>query len=129
MLNIYKSFLVFTFCSFLFVPLFTVVPALHAEEDIHKDDIVVGNVVCLLPDVSKGTVKPVIATGPCNGHDPHSHVIFDTRSKVGNVYAVQGSPEARERLEKTTNRNNVKVKGKFNSDQSAWILSDDDEPW
>jgi len=78
-----------------------------------------------LPDVNKGTVKPVIATGPCNGYGPHSHVIFDTRTKVGNVYAVQGSPEARERLEKTSNRKDVKVKGKFNQDQSAWILSDD----
>ena len=94
-----------------------------AEEDAHKDDIVQGNVICLLPNHAEGTVKPVIATGPCNNLAPHAHVILDTRTKEGNVYAVMGSPEAIERLEKTSNRQNVEVKGKIGGDQSAWILT------
>lgn len=94
-----------------------------AEEDVHKDDIVQGNVICLLPSVAEGTVKPVIAVSPCNGLPSHAHVILDTRTKEGNVYAVMGSPEAIERLEKTSNRTNVEVKGKIGGDQSAWILT------
>lgn len=114
--------------SFLFINsvlFLTISFNVSSEKDVHEDDIIVGNVICLLPDVKKGIVKPVIATEPCNGIGPHTHVILYTRTKVGNVYAVQGSPEALERLEKTTNRKDVKLKGKFSSNQSAWILSDD----
>ena len=96
-----------------------------AEEEVHADDIVVGNVICLLPNVAEGTVKPVIASGPCNGHSAHAHVVLDTRTKEGNVYAVTGSAEAIERLEKTSNRQNVEVKGKIGGDQKAWIITVD----
>jgi len=94
----------------------------NAEEDAHKDDIVQGNVICLLPNHAEGTVKPVIATGPCNNLAPHAHLILDTRTKEGNVYAVTGSAEAIERLEKTSNRKNVEVKGKIGGNQEAWII-------
>ena len=75
--------------------------AANAEEDVHADDIIVGNVICLLPNVAEGTVKPVIASGPCNGLGQHAHVVLDTRTKEGNVYAVTGSSESIERLQKT----------------------------
>ena len=97
----------------------------NAEEEVHEDDIIVGNVICLLPNVADGTVKPVIASGPCNGHSAHAHVVLDTRTKEGNVYAVTGSPEAIERLESTPARKNVEVKGKVGGNQDAWILSVD----
>ena len=84
-----------------------------AEEDKHKDDIVTGNIICLIPNQAEGTVKPVIASGPCNGLGPHAHVVLDTRGKEGNVYAVTGSADAIERLEKTSSRKNVDVKGKI----------------
>ena len=96
-----------------------------AEEDVHQDDIMVGNVICLLPNYAEGTVKPVIASGPCNGLDAHAHVILDTRTKVGNVYAVTGSPEAIERLTKTSARKNVEVNGKVGGNQDAWIITVD----
>lgn len=97
----------------------------HEEaKDVHSEDITVkGNVICLLPDRDKGTVKPFIATEPCNGKEPHAHVILDTRSKVGNVYAVQGSAEAIERLQKSTKKD-AEVKGKVSgSQQTGWILT------
>ena len=34
----------------------------HAEKDVHKDDIVQGNIICLFPDKDSGSVTPVIAT-------------------------------------------------------------------
>lgn len=70
------------------------------EEGMNENDILKGNIICLLPEYKSGTVKPVIATSPCDGYAPHAHVILDTRSKVGNIYAVQGSPEAINRLSK-----------------------------
>ena len=30
--------------------------AANAEEEVHDDDIIVGNVICLLPNVADGTV-------------------------------------------------------------------------
>lgn len=100
--------------------------SLKAEEDVHKDDIMVksitGNVICLLPNHDKGTVTPVIATEPCVGHGAHAHVILDTRTKEGNVYAVQGSPEAIKRLQMTSNRTNIEVKGKISAAQTGGII-------
>lgn len=110
---------------FLFVLTFAVMSfslIASAEEEVHQDDIVTGNVICLIPNYAEGSVKPVIASGPCNGLGPHAHVVLDTREKEGNVYAVTGSPEAIERLEQTSERKNVEVKGKVGGEQSAWIL-------
>lgn len=114
--------------GYLFLTAFVVLSfsfVANAEGDVHEEDIIVGNVICLLPNVADGTVKPVIASGPCNGHGQHAHVVLDTRTKEGNVYAVAGSPEAIERLEKTPTRKNVEVKGKIGGNQDAWILSVD----
>ncbi len=96
-----------------------------AAEEVHEDDIVYGNVICILPDMEKGTVEPVVANKNCNGPVGHAHVILDTRSKEGNVYAVNGSPEAVKRLQARTKKENVAVKGKISGDQQAWIITVD----
>ena len=95
----------------------------QAEEDANKEDVLKGNVICLLPDYESGNVKPVISTEPCDGIGPHAHVILDTRTKSGNVYAVIASPEAMKRLQQTSERMNVEIKGKISGDQSAWVIT------
>lgn len=94
-----------------------------AEESIHKDDIHKGNVICLLPDRDNASVKPVIGNEPCNGYAPHAHVFVDTRTPEGNVYAVNGSPEAIKRLEMLKNKKNVEVKGKVSGNNRGWIIT------
>ena len=93
------------------------------EEGMNENDILKGNVICLLPEYKSGTVKPVIATSACDGYAPHAHVILDTRSKVGNVYAVQGSPEAINRLQQTSNRKDVEIKGKISGNATGWVIT------
>lgn len=121
-LNLYS---VNYFVAILFLGLFLFSSVSDAKMDEHKDDIIYGNVICLLPDYESGNVKPVVANKNCNGHKPHAHVILDTRSKVGNVYAVQGSPEAIERIQSLKKKTNVAVKGKISGDQRAWIITVD----
>jgi len=93
------------------------------EEGMNENDILKGNVICLLPEYKSGTVKPVIATAPCDGYAQHAHVILDTRSKVGNVYAVLGSSEAITRLEQTSNRKDVEIKGKISGNATGWVIT------
>lgn len=98
----------------------------HADKhDVHKDDIVQGNIICLFPDKDSGSVAPVIATSPCDGKPTHAHVIVDTRGEVGQVYAVEGTDEAITRLEKKSKRKGVDVKGKISGSQKAWIITVD----
>ena len=55
---------------FLFVLSFAVMSfslISSAEEEVHQEDIITGNVICLIPNYAEGSVKPVIASGPCNG--------------------------------------------------------------
>ena len=119
----------FSFKSYAFIFVFTAIAGLglssfsNAEEAKHKEDIIYGNVICIIPDLKSGNVSPVIANKNCNGPKAHAHVIVDTRSKEGNVYAVQGSPEAIERLQALTVKENVAVKGKISGDQKAWIIT------
>ena len=96
-----------------------------AAEEVHEDDIIYGNVICLIPDMKNGTVEPVVANKNCNGPSGHAHVVLETRSKVGNVYAVNGSPQAVKRLQARTKKENVAVKGKISGDQTAWIITVD----
>ena len=125
MLNYYRSFLVLILLTFLSVPLFLSFSTAYAEKDIHKEDIkpVTGNVICLIPDKNSGSVTPVIATSPCVDLPQHAHVFVDFRGEVGQVYAVQGSPEAIKRLEETSKRKEVTINGKIGGNQSAWILT------
>ncbi|MGE5444283.1 MAG: hypothetical protein ACM3SR_06705 [Ignavibacteriales bacterium] len=78
-----------------------------------------GNVICLLPDYNKGNVKPVISNGPCDKLPPHAHVLV---TKEGKVYALEGSEEAMHKLEMSSERKNVKLTGRVEGNQRAWIL-------
>ena len=110
--------------AFVFVLLsFTLIAE---AQDKHKDDIITGNVICLLPNHAKGTVTPVVASGPCHGLQPHAHVILDTRTPQGYVYAVNGSPEAIKRLEMQESRTKTKVKGQVSGSNRGWILTVED---
>lgn len=88
--------------------------ALPAEEAT-----VTGTIVCLLPNYEAGTVKPVVATGPCTELTPHSHVIT---TKGGQVYALHGSEDVIKRIESSSDRTNVDIKGKVQGSQGAWVL-------
>ena len=112
------------FFLFVFTAIgFFVLNSVSIAEEGHEDDIIYGNVVCILPDIDKGTVVPVVANKNCNGPTPHAHVVIDTRSKEGNVYAVNGSPEAIERLQALEIKEDVAIKGKISGDQKAWIIT------
>ena len=119
----------FSFRSYVLVFVFSAITGFglssfsNAEEGKHQEDIVYGNVICIVPDLKSGNVSPVIANENCNGHKAHAHVIVDTRSREGNVYGVQGSPEAISRLQALKNKENVAVKGKISGDQKAWIIT------
>ena len=127
MLKIYKPFLVLILLSFLSVPLFSSFSTANAKEHEHKEDIkpLTGNLVCLLPDKKTGSVTPVIATSACDKLPKHAHVVVDLRGEVGQVYAVQGSEEAITRLQQTSSRKDVMVKGKIGGNQDAWIITVD----
>lgn len=78
-----------------------------------------GNVICLIPDYANGTVKPVIASGPCDGMPPHQHLVV-TKDKV---YVLQGLQEGLMKIEKNQQRTDVKITGKVEgSDQTGWVL-------
>jgi len=102
---------------------FVLSPFTYAEEDKNKEDFVNGNVVCLVPDLKRGNVSPVIANESCKGHKVHAHVIVDTSSSEGNIYAVQGSSDAISRLQSINDKKNITVKGKISGNQKALILT------
>jgi len=84
-----------------------------------KEASVSGTLVCLLPNYEDGSVKAVVATGPCTEQEPHMHVVT---TSDGQVYAVHGSEDAINQLESMSDRNNVKLQGKIQGDQGAWVL-------
>lgn len=93
-----------------------------ASANALKDDqptTVTGTIVCLLPNYQAGTVKQVVATGPCTEIEPHAHVV---RTKGGQVYALYGSEDAVKKLEEMSDREEVELKGKVQGDQGAWVL-------
>ena len=84
-----------------------------------KPTTVTGTIVCLLPNYQAGTVKQVVATGPCTEVDPHAHVV---RTKSGQVYALYGSEDAVKKLEEMSDREEVDITGQIQGDQGAWVL-------
>lgn len=87
-----------------------------AEEEM---ETVEGTVLCLIPSYAEGTVKPVVADGPCYGLPPHQHVLV-TKNRV---YSLQGLQEGLKKIEQNPQRTNVKITGKVEgSDQTAWVL-------
>jgi len=89
------------------------------DEKGAKEASVSGALVCLLPNYEAGSVKPVVATGPCGEADPHLHVVT---TGGGQVYAVHGSEESIGKLESLSDRSNVELKGQLKGSSGAWIL-------
>ena len=78
-----------------------------------------GKVICLIPDYANGTVKPVIASGPCDGMPPHQHLVV-TKDKV---YVLQGLQDGLMKIEQNPQRTNIKIAGKVQgSEQTGWVL-------
>ena len=80
---------------------------------------VTGTVICLIPDYKKGTVTPVVATGPCNNLPPHQHIIM---TKEGTVYTLQGLQEGLMKVSLMPERKNVTITGKIEGNNQGWIL-------
>ncbi len=93
-----------------------------SADSVHAGDIHKGNVICLLPDYENGTVEPIVASEPCVGKTSHAHVFLDTRSKQGNVYAVNANAETIERIQ-AGNKQDVELKGTVSGNQRAWIIT------
>lgn len=88
----------------------------HSEDEVKT---IQGNVICLIPDYESGNVKPVIATGPCDGLPPHQHVIVTKDA----VYQLQGLQDGLTKIQQSPNRTNVEIAGKVQgSEQTGWIL-------
>lgn len=78
-----------------------------------------GNVICLIPDYASGTVKPVIATHPCDGEPTHQHVLVTKDT----VYSLQGLQDGLKKIEQSPNRTDVIIAGKVQgSEQTGWVL-------
>jgi len=82
-----------------------------------------GDIFCLLPyyktsSIKKSTLKPILASYPCNEFEPHSHVI---RSKDGEIYSVVGSEEKITTIEKNP-KDNVLLKGKVRANENGLLL-------
>jgi hypothetical protein len=88
-----------------------------SEKPVEKT--VKGTILCLLPDYAKGTVKPVVASGPCNEMEPHAHVVY---TEDGQIYALEGSEEAIQKMQMNPERKGVTVKGKLQGNPGAWVL-------
>ena len=101
---------------FMLVFAFATIPSFSAKEEMQ---IIEGSIVFLLPDYEKGSVKPVIATEPCDGLAPHAHVLV---TKEGTVYYLQGLQEGLMKVERSSERKNVKITGKVEGNQNGWIL-------
>ena len=84
-----------------------------------EETTVEGTIICLIPDYGNATVKPVVATGPCDKLPPHQHILV-TKDKV---YSLQGLQDGLMKIEQSSQRSDVKVNGKIEgSDQTAWVL-------
>ena len=78
-----------------------------------------GTVICLIPDYKKGTVTPVIATGPCNSLPPHQHILV---TKEGTVYTLQGLQEGLMKVALMPQRTDVTMTGKVEGNNYGWVL-------
>ena len=80
---------------------------------------ILGTIYCLIPKYSEGNVKPMVAMGPCDKIEPHSHVLL---SDKGVLYAIHGKRKSIEEIEKSSNRKGVTFRGAVYGNKSGWIL-------
>ncbi len=98
-----------------FAGLFTV--SSHAADEGTKS--ITGTVICLIPDYQKGTVQPVVATGPCDSLPPHQHVLM---TKEGTVYSLQGLQDGLLKIEQMPKKTDVTIAGKVEGNNYGWVL-------
>ena len=95
------------------------IAAASISQAADEETTVDGTIICLIPDYGNATVKPVVATGPCDKLPPHQHIVV-TKDRV---YSLQGLQDGLMKIEQSSQRSNVKVSGKIEgSDQTAWVL-------
>ena len=80
---------------------------------------ITGTIVGLLPDYSKGNLKPAIASAPCNEYTPYTLVAYTDKDQV---YTIHGDEKYITATEENTNRRNVPLRGKAQGNQTCWIL-------
>ncbi len=90
-----------------------------ADEMKATSGSITGTVICLIPDYKKGTVTPVIATGPCNELPPHQHIVM---TKEGTVYTLQGLQDGLMKVSLMPQRENVTMAGKIEGNNYGWVL-------
>lgn len=78
-----------------------------------------GNVICLIPDYQSGTVKPVIANGPCKNQPPHPHMLI---TKEGKVYYLQGLQDGLIKIQQNPVHTDVKITGRAEQTPGGWVL-------
>ncbi len=95
--------------------------ALIVSSSFAKDETVTvtGNVICLIPDYQKGTVNPVIATGPCKNQPPHPHMLI---TKGGEVYYLQGLQDGLIKIQQNPVHTDVTVTGRAEQSPGGWVL-------
>jgi len=119
----YHKNLLFIFLTALFLNFSsTAYNSLNAQEEEHQEDLLRGNVVCLIVDKEKKSIFPKIGTTPCNNEPSHPHGFVDKSIPEGKFYYIQGSPEAIEELEKTSDREDVELKGIVSRDENAPVI-------
>jgi hypothetical protein len=106
------------FSVLFFVFAFAVSSSFAGKEEGTKVTVE-GNVICLIPDYQKGTVNPVIATGPCNNVPPHSHLLV---GKDGKVYTLQGLQEGLMPILANPNHTSVTITGMAKENPGGWVL-------
>lgn len=80
---------------------------------------ITGTVICLIPDYKNGTVKPVVASGPCNNLPPHQHILI---TKGGTVYSLQGLQDGLMKIEEMPKKTDVTITGKVKGNKYGWVL-------
>jgi len=93
-------------------------PSLEPEDN-SVSTTVTGTILCVFPDYDQDDVNPVIAVGPCNEYEPHAHFI---QTNDGEIYAIHGTPEKIESIQKNPKREKLTLSGKIQGNESGWIL-------
>ncbi|MGI9534785.1 MAG: hypothetical protein ACR2NW_07525 [Thermodesulfobacteriota bacterium] len=122
MLNYLKNPL-FLVVITLTVSTFAGIKTVNAVEEEHQQDLLRGNVVCLLIDKDKKSVIPKIGTQPCNNAAPHPHGFVDKSIPEGKFYYIEGTPKAIEELEKTSDRDDVELTGVVSGDENSPVIT------
>ncbi len=107
------------FLSLMIIGSFVLFAGTASYADEEATTTIQGNVICLIPDYAKGTVKPVIATHACDTLPPHQHLLVSGDK----VYVLQGLQDGLMKIEQNPNRVNVKIAGKVQgNEQTGWVL-------